>query len=85
MLLMVVMALGDGIVAFAFRPALDMVLNPQSTAQKLVLFQIPWNQPHVHLNSFVPARVHHVWSRIRACAAFYFPGQRRLRNISAAR
>jgi ATP-binding cassette, subfamily B, bacterial MsbA len=61
-LLMMLMGIVEGLVAFAIRPALDVVLNPQSTAQKLVLFQIPWKGDTVYLNSFVPSRLHHVWS-----------------------
>ena len=58
------MAMGaiEFLTAFSIRPALDVVLNPQSTAQKLTLFQIPWNGHTVYLNSFVPTRIHHVWS-----------------------
>src|SRR5277367_6185103 len=69
-LLMAVMALGDGIVAFALKPAFDVVLNPQTTAQKLVLFQVPWSNHIVYMNSFVPSRVHHVWS-VFALALFF--------------
>ncbi len=59
--LMMVMGAADGLVAFALRPALDIVLNPQSTLQQLVLFQIPGHAPFT-LNMLVPARVKHVWS-----------------------
>jgi ATP-binding cassette, subfamily B, bacterial MsbA len=68
--LMAVMAAADGLVAFAIKPALDVVLIPQSTVQKLVLFQVPWTQHVIYLNSFVPARVHHVWS-VFAMALFF--------------
>jgi subfamily B ATP-binding cassette protein MsbA len=61
-LLMMLMGIVEGLVAFAIRPALDVVLNPHSTAQKLVLFQIPWKGDTVYLNSFAPSRIHHVWS-----------------------
>jgi subfamily B ATP-binding cassette protein MsbA len=60
-LLMMVMGAADGLVAFALRPALDIVLNPQSTLQQLVLFQIPGHAPFT-LNMLVPSRVKHVWS-----------------------
>jgi subfamily B ATP-binding cassette protein MsbA len=69
-LLMAVMGVADGLVAFAIKPALDVVLNPQSTLQKLVLFQVPGSQRVIYLNSFVPARVHHVWS-VFALALFF--------------
>jgi ATP-binding cassette, subfamily B, bacterial MsbA len=60
--LMAVMGVADGLVAFAIKPALDVVLNPQSTMQKLVLCQLPGTDRVIYLNSFVPARIHHVWS-----------------------
>src|SRR5246500_4722405 len=60
--LMMAMGAIEFLTAFSIRPALDVVLNPQSTAQKLTLFQIPWNGHTVYLNSFVPTRIHHVWS-----------------------
>ena len=52
----------EGLVAFAIRPALDVVLNPQSTVQKLALFTIPGTNHTIFLNSFVPPRIHYVWS-----------------------
>ncbi|MGA8145320.1 MAG: ABC transporter ATP-binding protein [Candidatus Acidiferrales bacterium] len=60
--LMMVMGGIEFLTAFSIRPALDVVLNPHSTAQKLTLFQIPWSGHTVYLNSFVPARIRHVWS-----------------------
>src|ERR1700723_1047317 len=48
--------------AFSGRSEIHVLLHPQSTAQKLTLFQIPWNGHTVYLNSFVPTRIHHVWS-----------------------
>jgi subfamily B ATP-binding cassette protein MsbA len=61
-LLMAVMGVADGLVAFALKPALDVILNPQSTAQKLNLFTIPGTSHAIYLNSLVPSRIHHVWS-----------------------
>jgi ATP-binding cassette, subfamily B, bacterial MsbA len=69
-ILMAVMGAADGLVAFALKPAIDVVLNPQTTLQKLVLFQVPWSEHVVYMNSFVPARVHHVWS-VFALALFF--------------
>jgi len=61
-LLIAVMGVVDGLVAFAIKPALDVVLNPQSTVQTLALFTIPYTHHVIYLNSFVPRRIHHVWS-----------------------
>jgi len=61
-LLIAVMGIAELIVALAIKPALDVILNPHSTVQKLALFTIPGTQYVVNLNSFVPHRIHHVWS-----------------------
>jgi ATP-binding cassette, subfamily B, bacterial MsbA len=61
-LLIGVMGVVDGLVAFAIKPALDVVLNPHSTLQTLALFTIPRTHHVIYLNSFVPRRIRHVWS-----------------------
>src|SRR5271157_2651744 len=62
--LMLVMGVVEGLVAFSLRPAIDVVLNPHSTAQKLTLFQFSWRgvDHTILLNSFAPQRIRHVWS-----------------------
>jgi len=70
--LIAAMGLVDFLVAFAIRPALDIVLNPQSTIQKLELFRIPGTAHVVYLNSFVPSRIHHVWSVFALAMLFLF-------------
>ena len=70
--LMAIMGVADFLVAFAIRPALDIVLNPQSTVQKLELFRIPGTQHVVYLNSLVPSRIHHVWSVFALALLFLF-------------
>jgi subfamily B ATP-binding cassette protein MsbA len=70
--LMLLTGIVEGLVAFAIKPALDVVLNPQSTIQKLTLFQIPWNGHTVSLNSFVPPRIRHVWSVFAVSLIFLF-------------
>jgi subfamily B ATP-binding cassette protein MsbA len=71
-LLMAVMGVAEGLVAFAIKPALDVVLIPQSALQKLVLFQVPGTDRIVYLNDFVPSRVHHVWSVFALSLLFIF-------------
>jgi subfamily B ATP-binding cassette protein MsbA len=61
-LLMAFMALADALAVLSIRPAFDIVLNPHSLNQKLALFQVPWSGYNVYLNSFVPGRIHYVWS-----------------------
>ena len=62
-ILLAFMAAVDGLVVLSIRPAVDIVLNPGSLNQRLALFTIPWgNHTPIYLNSFVPSRIHHVWS-----------------------
>ncbi|MGB0036554.1 MAG: ABC transporter ATP-binding protein [Candidatus Acidiferrales bacterium] len=70
--LMALMGIADFFCAFAIRPALDVILNPQSTMQKLVLFQIPGTDHIIYLNSFVPSRIRHVWSVFAVALLFLF-------------
>ncbi|MFZ0522527.1 MAG: ABC transporter transmembrane domain-containing protein [Candidatus Acidiferrales bacterium] len=70
--LMAGMGVAEGLVAFAIKPAIDVVLNPQSSLQKLVLFQVPGTDRIVYMNDFVPARVHHVWSVFALALLFIF-------------
>jgi subfamily B ATP-binding cassette protein MsbA len=70
--LIAVMGAIDGLVALAIKPALDVVLNPHSTLQTLALFTIPHTHHVVYLNSFVPHRIHHVWSVFAVALLFLF-------------
>jgi subfamily B ATP-binding cassette protein MsbA len=70
--LVAIMGVADFLVAFAIRPALDIVLNPHSTVQRLELFKIPGTEHIVYLNSFVPSRIHHVWSVFAVALLFLF-------------
>src|ERR1700722_12260539 len=71
-LLLAFMALVDGLAIFSVRPAVDIVLNPNSMNQRLALFTIPWSGATIYLNSFVPARVHYVWSVFSIALLFLF-------------
>lgn len=71
-LLIAVMGIAEGIIAFAIKPALDVVLTPHSPVQKLELFTIPHTQHIIYLNSFVPHRVRYVWSVFAVALLFLF-------------
>jgi ATP-binding cassette, subfamily B, bacterial MsbA len=60
-LLIAVMGAAEFLVAFAFRPAFDVILNPHSTVQALVLFKIPYTHRVIDLHSFAPRHFHNVW------------------------
>jgi len=61
-LLIAVMGVIEFLIAFALRPAFDVILNPHSTAQALVLFQIPFTHRVIDLHAFVPRHFHNVWT-----------------------
>ena len=60
-LLLAVVALADGLIALMVIPAVDVVLNPRTTTQKLALIRLP-HGPTLYLNSFFPASIHYVWT-----------------------
>ncbi len=70
--LLAIMGAVDGLVAFAIKPAVDVVLNPHTTVQSLALFTIPHTHHVVSLNSFVPRRIRHVWSVFAVALLFLF-------------
>jgi ATP-binding cassette, subfamily B, bacterial MsbA len=71
--LLAFMAAVDGLVVLSIRPAVDVVLTPSTSNQALALFTVPWGNHHtVFLNSFVPSRVHHVWSVFALALVFLF-------------
>jgi ATP-binding cassette, subfamily B, bacterial MsbA len=70
--LLAFMALVDGLTILSVRPAVDIVLNPNSMNQQLALFTIPWSGSTIYLNSFVPSRVHYVWSVFSIALLFLF-------------
>jgi len=71
-LLLAFMALVDGLTILSVRPAVDIVLNPNSMNQRLALFTVPWSGTTIYLNSFVPSRVHYVWSVFSIALLFLF-------------
>ncbi|HTA52186.1 MAG TPA: ABC transporter transmembrane domain-containing protein [Candidatus Acidoferrum sp.] len=60
--LIAVMGVVEFLIAFALRPAFDVILNPHSTSQALTLFQIPFTSHVVDLHSFAPRHFHNVWT-----------------------
>lgn len=61
-LLLGIVGLAEGVIALMVIPAVDVVLNPHTTQQKLVLLQLPHSGRAVYLNSFFPQSVHFVWT-----------------------
>jgi subfamily B ATP-binding cassette protein MsbA len=61
-ILLAFMGAMDGLIAFAIKPALDVVLARHSTTQALTLFTFPGTHHVVRLNDFVPRGIHYVWS-----------------------
>jgi ATP-binding cassette, subfamily B, bacterial MsbA len=71
-LLIAVMGVAEFLVAFALRPAFDVVLDPASVNQKLVLFKVPYSDRAIDLHSFVPHHFHNVWTVFAVALLFLF-------------
>ena len=61
-LLLAVVAIADGLIALMVIPAVDVVLNPHSTTQKLALIHLPHGGRILYLNDFFPSSIHYVWT-----------------------
>lgn len=61
-LLLGIVGLAEGVIALMVIPAVDVVLNPHTTQQQLVLLQLPHSGRAIYLNSFFPQSVHFVWT-----------------------
>jgi ATP-binding cassette, subfamily B, bacterial MsbA len=71
-ILLAFMGAMDGLIAFAIKPAFDVILARHSTTQVLTLFTIPGTHYVVKLNSFVPHQIHWVWSVFAVALLFIF-------------
>ena len=58
--LLAIFSVGEGLIALMIIPAVDVVLNPHSTEQKLKLVTIPFIDHTIYLNSFFPGSIHYV-------------------------
>src|ERR1700693_1804072 len=70
--LMAAMGIAEGLVPLAIAPAVDVVLNPQSALQNLLLFRVHGENHILYMNDLVPSRVHHVWSVFALALLFIF-------------
>ena len=70
--LVAIMGILEFLIAFAIRPAVDIVLNPGSAAQSLELFRVPYTQHIVDLRSFVPHHFHNVWTAFAVALVLFF-------------
>ena len=61
-ILLAIVGLSEGLVALMLIPAVDVVLNPHSTQQKLALVTLPLGGKTIYLNSFFPHSIHYVWT-----------------------
>jgi subfamily B ATP-binding cassette protein MsbA len=71
-LLIAVMGVAEFLVAFVLRPAFDVVLDPASVNQKLILFKVPYTERVIDLHSFVPHHFHNVWTVFAVALLFLF-------------
>ncbi len=74
-ILLAIFSLGEGLVALMIIPAVDVVLNPQSTEQKLKLITLPFVNRTIYLNSFFPSSIHFVWTVFAIALVVIFLGK----------
>jgi ATP-binding cassette, subfamily B, bacterial MsbA len=70
--LIAIMGVIEFLVAFSIRPAVDIVLNPDTAVQSLALFRVPYTQHVVDLHSFVPRHFHNVWTVFAVALVLFF-------------
>jgi subfamily B ATP-binding cassette protein MsbA len=74
-ILLAILGLSEGLIALMIIPAVDVVLNPHSTVQKLKLVTIPFVDRTIYLNSFFPQSVHFVWTLFALALVVIFLGK----------
>jgi subfamily B ATP-binding cassette protein MsbA len=74
-ILLAILGLSEGLIALMIIPAVDVVLNPHSTSQKLKLVTIPFVDRTIYLNSFFPQSVHFVWTIFALALVVIFLGK----------
>ena len=74
-ILLAILGLSEGLIALMIIPAVDVVLNPHSTVQKLKLVTIPFVDRTIYLNSFFPQSVHFVWTIFALALVVIFLGK----------
>jgi subfamily B ATP-binding cassette protein MsbA len=67
-----VVGLMEGLVALMITPAIDRVLNPDSTDPNVGLVKNPFTHHTILLNSFLPHRIHYVWLIFTIALVFIF-------------
>ncbi|HEY6345505.1 MAG TPA: ABC transporter ATP-binding protein [Bryobacteraceae bacterium] len=71
-ILMACVGAAQGLVVLLIGPVFDRVLSPQTADAPVVLFTIPvWNRD-VHLDSFIPAGIHNVWTMVAGALLVLF-------------
>jgi ATP-binding cassette, subfamily B, bacterial MsbA len=65
--LMAIMAIGEGLTGLMIAPAYDGVLQPGVSVPKLALLRLPHGGRVIYLNSFLPHGIHYVWTVFAIC------------------
>ncbi len=60
--LLAIVALGEGLTALMIVPAVDRVLNPNLFGSSLPLTKNPWTGKYIYLNEYFPPHIHNVWT-----------------------
>ncbi len=67
--------LAEGLTALMIIPVVDFVLDPKAQADTIPLLKIPFTDQTIHLDSFFPDSVQHVWTVFAISLAVLFIGK----------
>ena len=70
--LLALMGICEGLVALMIIPAMNVILAPEKAATKLALATLPFSHRVIYLNSFLPSRIHYVWTVFAICLVAIF-------------
>lgn len=70
--LLAVMGICEGLVALMIIPAMNVILAPDKVTSQVKLITLPHSHHVIYLNSFLPSRIHYVWTVFAICLVVIF-------------
>ena len=70
--LLAVVGLCQGFIALLIIPAVNIILDPTKSTSGVPLFPASPNHRAIYLNSFLPSRIHYVWTVFAICLVLAF-------------
>lgn len=70
--LLALMGICEGLVALMIIPAMNVILAPEKANTQVALVTLPFSHHVIYLNSFLPSRIHYVWTVFAVCLVAIF-------------